>query len=87
MYLWHWPLLAFARIIEDGKPHKIIRIAAIIISIGLAWLTYRFIEKPIRFSKGTSRLKTAFLVLLMSLAGYGALPFMNIRDLPLDLII
>ncbi|MBA2652919.1 MAG: acyltransferase [Tatlockia sp.] len=70
LYLWHWPLLSFARIIEDGKPNKIIRIAAIIISIFLAWLTYRFIEKPVRFGKGSSSLKTVFLVLFMSFIGY-----------------
>ncbi|WP_429234959.1 acyltransferase family protein [Aeromonas salmonicida] len=48
LYLWHWPLLSFARIMTDGVPSRTIRIAAVIISIILAWLTYRFIERPLR---------------------------------------
>lgn len=48
LYLWHWPLLSFARIMQDGLPSREIRIAAVLISIILAWLTYRFIELPLR---------------------------------------
>lgn len=48
LYLWHWPLLSFARIIESSTPSLEIRIFAILISVALAWLTYRFIEKPIQ---------------------------------------
>ena len=40
LYLWHWPLLSFARILEDEVPTCNIRIAAILLSITLAWLTY-----------------------------------------------
>lgn len=69
LYLWHWPLLAFARIIEDEKPNKKIRIAAVIISIALAWLTYRLIEKPIRFGSSSSKLKAVLLLILMSFMG------------------
>jgi branched-subunit amino acid ABC-type transport system permease component len=68
LYLWHWPLLVFARIIESEKPSSLIRIIAVIISIILAWLTYRFIEKPIRFGKHT-KLKTIILTIVMVLVG------------------
>ncbi|MDP3331881.1 MAG: acyltransferase, partial [Methylococcaceae bacterium] len=49
LYLWHWPLLSFARIMEGDKPSQGVRLAAIVISVVLAWLTYKLIEKPIRF--------------------------------------
>jgi peptidoglycan/LPS O-acetylase OafA/YrhL len=64
LYLWHWPLLSFARIVVSETPTIKIRIAAVVISILLAWLTYKFIEKPIRFGKH-SNLKTIVLALLM----------------------
>jgi peptidoglycan/LPS O-acetylase OafA/YrhL len=64
LYLWHWPLLSFARIIESEMPHKAIRLAAVLLSIALAWLTYRFLEKPIRRTK-----KVMALVVLMGLVG------------------
>ena len=68
LYLWHWPLLSFARIVESETPSKNIRIAAIIISIVLAWLTYKFIEKPVRFSK-FGNVKTLVLAVLMIVVG------------------
>jgi peptidoglycan/LPS O-acetylase OafA/YrhL len=48
LYLWHWPLLSFARIVESEVPGSVIRFGAVIVSVLLAWLTYRFIERPIR---------------------------------------
>ena len=51
LYLWHWPLLAFARIINGDVVSVNVRIVLIITSFILAWLTYLFIEKPIRHSK------------------------------------
>jgi peptidoglycan/LPS O-acetylase OafA/YrhL len=51
LYLWHWPLLSFAHILEGGNlPKKIIWIA-ILLSFILAWVTYKFFEKPLRLSK------------------------------------
>ena len=51
LYLWHWPLLSFVRIVESEVPSLNIRIVAVVLSILLAWLTYKLIERPIRFGK------------------------------------
>ena len=69
LYLWHWPLLSFARIVESEVPSQNIRIAAVVLSITLAWLTYKFIERPIRFGK-YSNFKVVTLLLLMTIIGY-----------------
>lgn len=69
LYLWHWPLLSFVRILESETPSREIRIAALLVSIALAWLTYKFIEKPVRFGKN-SQAKTIALLVLMVIVGY-----------------
>ena len=71
LYLWHWPLISFARIIESDFPNENYRIISIIISIILAWITYKFLEKPIRSTK--SRIIPITLILIMigvGLAGF-----------------
>ena len=74
LYLWHWPLLAFARITQGEEPSGWIRISIVLLSIILAWLTYWLIEKPIRFgSYAHSKLVLPTLIVLMTaigLAGY-----------------
>lgn len=68
LYLWHWPLLAFARILENDLQTVWIRICALLLSVVLAWLTYRFIEKPVRRT-GHLTPKVWGLILLMSVVG------------------
>lgn len=69
LYLWHWPLLSFARIIENELPGRNIRIVAVVISIALAWLTMKWIEKPLRFGNQRIGLKVATLCGLVFLIG------------------
>lgn len=72
LYLWHWPLLSFARIMEEDYPKKTIRIIVVVISIVLAWITYKLIEKPIRHGVMQDRAKVASIVGLMCvIAGFG----------------
>ena len=73
LYLWHWPLLSFARIIEGDVPAREIRIAAVAGAIVLAWLTYKLVELPLR--RRAWPLKTAALMLIM--AGIGATGYMT----------
>jgi hypothetical protein len=68
LYLWHWLLLSFARIMAGETPDYRIRLAAVVVSIALAWLTYQFIEKPLRFGKH-SQVKIIILFLLMLVVG------------------
>jgi peptidoglycan/LPS O-acetylase OafA/YrhL len=49
LYLWHWPLISFAWIVEGHEPSRALRITAVAASVLLAWLTYRFVERPIRY--------------------------------------
>ena len=72
LYLWHWPLLSFARVLESQVPNRSIRISAILISIILAWLTYRLVEHPLRFGKknGVKVVLLAALMLLVGLLGF-----------------
>jgi len=69
LYLWHWPILSFARIIESEVPSRNIRIAAVVLSIVLAWLTYKLVERPLRFGN-YSKVKVMVLVVLMTIVGY-----------------
>lgn len=52
LYLWHWPLLSFAYILQDQSPNRKIRSVAVLLAIAFAWMTYRFIEIPIRKPNG-----------------------------------
>jgi hypothetical protein len=71
LYLWHWPLLSLARIIESGTPAREVRIAAVLLSVVLAWATYRFLERPIRFGSAGHQATTRVLALLMLVMGCG----------------
>lgn len=52
LYLWHWPLLSYAQILAGGSGlNKETKVTLVLTSILLAWLTYWYIEKPIRYGK------------------------------------
>lgn len=70
LYLWHWPLLSFATILEGGLPDKKIRTLCVVISIFLAWLTAILIERPIRFGKESRVVILSILMAIMSFIGY-----------------
>ena len=52
LYLWHWPMLSFAKIILGSIDLSIkYKILLIAISFLCSYITYRYVERRIRFSK------------------------------------
>ena len=51
LYLWHWPLLSYLRILSIGAPPALWVFGAVLAAFALAWMTYRFLERPIRTVK------------------------------------
>jgi hypothetical protein len=73
-YLWHWPLIAFADGLWVADPTAK-RLAAVV-SIVPAWLSYRYIENPVRFRLRRTRravLAVAAVCVVVPLAAAGAL--------------
>ncbi|MCU6498179.1 acyltransferase [Rugamonas sp. A1-17] len=68
LYLWHWPLLVFARMVERSEPSAALGACAVAASVVLAWLSYHLLERPIR-AGGRQRAKTVVLLVLMLAVG------------------
>ena len=68
LYLWHWPIFTLWSVVTFEKRTFSITLALIALSIFLAWVTYRFIEKPIRVHGGNKTVLSLFL--LMVAVGY-----------------
>ncbi|MBV8806512.1 MAG: acyltransferase, partial [Sinobacteraceae bacterium] len=76
LYLWHWPILSFARNLYDGLPPTPIRIGALVLSVVLACATYELVEKPIRrVGRGPAAPRTIGILAtcVAALACYGLL--------------
>jgi peptidoglycan/LPS O-acetylase OafA/YrhL len=77
LYLWHWPLLAFWNYLDAGfaKPWVLAgRYLVVILSFGLAWLSWRWIETPIRqrvWLRSRVSVMTATLVAFALVFGLG----------------
>ncbi|HNY32867.1 MAG TPA: acyltransferase family protein [Fibrobacteria bacterium] len=54
IYLWHWPLLAFLWVNHGDLPPTAARVGAVVASLVLAFATYWFVERNLRFRKGRS---------------------------------
>ncbi len=69
LYLWHWPLLSFATIIRRGHaPKPLLAALLVAAAFGLATLTWRFVERPLRHDP---RLGRVTVRLATALAGLG----------------
>ncbi len=66
LYLWHWPLLVYARMEAGEQLSPGAGLLVVSLSVVLAWLTYRFVELPIR-RKRPGALSVSTLSLLMLL--------------------
>jgi len=77
LYLWHWPLLAYTLIVTGERGSTLTRIGLLALSFALAAATWRWIERPLRFT-WPARRAVAVLVaaaLLVALAIVAAVAF------------
>lgn len=62
-YLWHQPLFAFARLRSLDAPPQALMLGLAGLTLILAWLSWRFVERPFR-QKGLIQRKSIFLTAL-----------------------
>lgn len=76
LYLWHWPILVFVRLLTGGAPSTEVLLVAIAAAFGLSSMTCRFVEMPARFSMVARRypLRVASMLVVMMM-GVGASSF------------
>ena len=67
LYLWHWPLLSFGRIVQNGELAVSERLGLMVLAVVLAFLTYRYYEKYLRHQ---GRKVTAALFIGMCFLGF-----------------
>lgn len=69
LYLWHWPLLSIAWLID--APSRLERLALVAIAIVLSIATYRAVELPAKRFKYKGRLSIAMLLVGLALLSTG----------------
>jgi peptidoglycan/LPS O-acetylase OafA/YrhL len=79
LYLWHWPLIVFAEYALEGDLHGAESLAVIAAAFALAWLSWRYVERPFR-TRGRFSARQIFVV---SGAGAAALAAVALALLPL----
>jgi peptidoglycan/LPS O-acetylase OafA/YrhL len=71
LYLWHWPLLTFAQITSEHPNSGVMKFSILAVSVVLAWLTYRLVERPIRHGRRRRRICLALVGAMAAVAGLG----------------
>jgi peptidoglycan/LPS O-acetylase OafA/YrhL len=72
LYLWHWPLLSFANIVDLGLVSNGTKLALLAASFLLAAATHRWIERPLRAWKNDTMKIFMLCAVLAGLAAFGA---------------
>jgi len=70
LYLWHWPILVFFKIVKGKVLTPADRVTAVTVSVALAFLTYRYLELPFRRSSN-SRVPQGFAIAMATVAALG----------------
>jgi peptidoglycan/LPS O-acetylase OafA/YrhL len=76
LYLWHWPLLTFAQIDASEPLNRSIRVAIVLISMFAAWVTYKYVEQPIRRRQLSVGLTTTLLTAIASIGLAGLIIYL-----------
>ena len=70
-YLWHQPLFAFTRHATLGEVSPLVMAALSALALGLAWLSWRFVERPFR-ARGVVGRRAVLAFAMSGVAAFGA---------------
>lgn len=72
LYLWHWPVFSFLRIIDSGEVSTLSMVTAVATAFTLSVITYYFWERPLRYSdkNGKTAILLTIAVGLLGVIGY-----------------
>ncbi|MFJ2485965.1 acyltransferase family protein [Pseudomonas sp. NPDC087639] len=76
LYLWHWPLLSYAHVIQGGTTPASLRAILAVTAIVMAWLTFRFVERPLRYGAGNYK-TWGLIVAMICVGGFGWVIFQS----------
>jgi peptidoglycan/LPS O-acetylase OafA/YrhL len=82
LYLWHFPLLVFARVELGPALSTPVSLALVAASVVLAYATYRLVELPVRATFTRRRWRPAILVAPLAAAGCAGLAIVAAGGLP-----
>jgi peptidoglycan/LPS O-acetylase OafA/YrhL len=71
LYLWHWPLLCFPPLFRGEENPPALKLVLLGLAVLLAWLTYRWFERPVRRSIRSGSSAAILGVLLLAIGGVG----------------
>ena len=81
LYLWHWPIFVFMRIIDGGEPTHLMYMISILAALICAFITYRYIEVPLRCIKSQGA-KTCWLIGAISIVALIGFIVLNYQGFP-----
>jgi peptidoglycan/LPS O-acetylase OafA/YrhL len=73
LYLWHWPIIIFARYIFDKRTAPIATLIIICSSVALAWLSWKFVEVPFRRRSDRLSRRGVFCITACAIVFFAAL--------------
>lgn len=75
LYLWHWPIISYFYFSVGNMAYQVDRYLIIILSFLLSWLTYRFLETPLRHGKNTKKIIVGLIIASTTIGVVGVVTF------------
>lgn len=72
LYLWHWPVLSFQKIVGTSDNTRFSPLWAIGLAVVLAWATYEFVERRFRPDRAPARGIRPLIAGMAALLSFGA---------------
>ena len=75
LYLWHWPLIVFQRTdgLVSGYSGAMTKLTLVAVSIGIAWLSWKFVEMPFRSQARSTSTGVVFGIASITMTSAAAL--------------